>query len=230
MRIIIKAVLFLLFLIPAKSLGQFHYPPCAAYDTVGKDTIRVINSYSNSLYAGIDNYIEIDTLNVHFKNLIVECFMGMTMEDPSCYNIIPAKVGKTYISIYQFDSIDTVLVIKKLMKVLPVPSPYITFNEQKLEAIKYLTKDELFKFKKFGVHLSDDFINDKGWYKIKEITVGFPMGQVYVTKSCLGDSLSDEILKSLSRILSGKEVSFSFTIVGEGELFKRMEPLRINLY
>ncbi len=111
----------LLFLIINASYGQPDFPPCVAYDSIGKDTIRVLNSYSNSLYAGIDNEVKIDRKNVPFNNIIIECSMGIVMEDDSNYIVIPAKPGATIISIYQYDNGDTLLYFSKTMRVNRLP-------------------------------------------------------------------------------------------------------------
>jgi hypothetical protein len=209
---------------------QQDYPPCSAFDSIGKDTICAINSFGNYLYAGIDNPVAIVRKNVPFKNLIVECSRGMAMEDEGNYEIIPSKPGETLISIYQFDSIDTVPVIKKLFIVKSLPQPYVTFDFQKLNHYEYLIKSQLFKKNKFEIHLSDDFIDDNQWFSIKEIIFGYPIGKLYVTKSCEGPRLSNEILKCIKSLPNGTEVSFGFTIAGSGDLFKRIEPIRLKIY
>jgi hypothetical protein len=160
----------------------------------------------------------------------VECERGMAMEDEENYDIIPSRTGETTISIYEFDSIDTVPVIKKLFIVKPVPQPYVTLDFQKLNKYEFLTRDKLRNTNKFEIHLSDDFIDDSEWFSIKEIIFGYPIGKVYITKSCSGPSLSNEILKCIKRIPNGTEVSFGFTIAGSGDLFKRIAPIRLKIY
>ncbi len=210
--------------------GQPDYPPCAAFDTTGKDTLYALNSYGNFLYAGIDNEVAINKKNVPFKKLIVECSHGMAMEDEENFDIIPAKPGETTISIYQFDNVDTVPVIKKLFIVKSVPQPYVTFDFRKLGQNEFLLRSQLLNTNKFEIHLSDDFIDDSQWFSIKEIFFGYPIGKLYVTKSCEGPKLSDEILKCIRVLPSGTEVSFGFTIAGNGDLFKRIAPIRLKIY
>lgn len=223
----------LLFIFSAFSIHGFsqnHFPPCEAFDSNGKDTIHVVNSYSNSLYAGIDNEVEICKKYVPFKNIIVECARGIAMEDSPYYLIVPAKTGTTTITIYQYDNGDTVLYFKKQMRVKSVPPPYITFEKTKLLDYEYLNKKDLLKYKSFEVHLSEDFIDDSQWYTIKEISMGYAIGKLYILKSCEGPKLSNEILKLIQRIPPGTEVAFTFSIAGDGDFFKRLAPLRIKVY
>jgi hypothetical protein len=229
----VKTKLFLsllFFFYPILLFGQADYPPCSAFDTTGKDTLRALNSFGNFLYAGIDNPLSINRKCVPFKKLIVECNRGMAMEDEENYDIIPSKPGETTISIYQFDSIDTVPVIKKLFIVKPVPQPYVTLDLQKLNKYEFITRDKLRNTNKFEIHLSDDFIDDSEWFSIKEIIFGYPIGKVYITKSCKGPRLSEEILKCIKSLPNGTEVSFGFTIAGSGDLFKRIAPIRLKVY
>jgi hypothetical protein len=210
--------------------GQKHYPPCAAFDSTGKDTIRVVNSYSNSLYAGIDNEVEISKKYVPYKNIIVECSRGIAMEDSPYYLIVPAKPGYTTITIYQYDKGDTVLYFQKKLQVKSVPPPYIAFQSARLLDYKYLDKGDLLKFRRFEVHLSDDFIDDSQWYTIKEISMGYAIGKLYILKSCEGPKLSNEIIKLIQQIPPGTEVAFTFSISGDGDFFKRLAPVRIKMY
>jgi hypothetical protein len=228
MKLFNLAILLILFF--AKAEGQFDYPPCIAYDTVGKDTIRVLNSYSNSLYAGIDNIVEIDKKNVPFKNLIVECAMGMVMEDETNYLVIPAKPGTTLISIYQYDQGDTVLYFSKIMNVRRFPSPYVTLDGIKITDYDFITKKLLKKSNYFEVHLSDDFVKDGDWYKVKSFVFGYPVGSLYMSKSFEGAVISDELIKTIKSLNPGSEASFIFTISGSGDIYKRLPPVKVKIY
>jgi hypothetical protein len=210
--------------------GQIHFPPCDAFDSSGKDTICVVNSYSNSLYAGIDNELEISKKYVPFKNIIVECFMGIVMEDSPYYLVVPAKIGFTTITIYQYDKGDTVLYFRKKMRVKSVPPPYITLNKIRLADYEFIEKNDLLKYRSFEVHLSDDFIDDSEWYKIKEITMGYAVGKLFISKTCEGPKLTNEIMGLIQRIPPGTEVAFTFSIAGDGDFFKRLAPIRFRVY
>jgi hypothetical protein len=188
------SLLILLFLISGRLFGQPDFPPCIAYDTFGKDTIRVVNSYSNSLYAGIDNEVTINRKKVPFKNIIVECTMGMVMEDDSNYIIIPAKPGIILINIYHYDDCDTILYFAKAMHVKRMPSPYVTLDRVKLTDYDCLSRKLLKRIRYFEVHLSDDFIEDGDWFKVKSFVFGYAVGQLYATKSCEGAKITDQIL------------------------------------
>jgi len=228
-RTLLKNIILFLIFSPVSGFGQSNYPPCIAYDNKGKDTIRSINSHSNILYAGIDNPIELVKKNVPFKNIIVECTRGMTMEDSLNYIVMPSKPGTTLISIYQFDKGDTVLYFQKAMQVKSLPQPYITLEMVKLTELEFLSKQLLLKNRHFEVHLSEDFVDDSQWFTVKEITIGYPFGKLYVTKSCESNTLSDDILKAINKLPQGTEVTFIFTISGEGDLFKRMGPIRMKV-
>jgi len=219
----------LLILIVTNIQSQPDFPPCIAFDSIGKDTIKVLNSYSNSLYAGIDNEVVINKKYVPFKNIIVECAMGMVMEDDSNYIIIPAKAGQTLISVYQYDSGDTVLCIKKYMNVKRVPAPYITLDRIKLTDYDYISRELLLNLKYFEVHLSEDLVDDN-WYTIKSLVFGYPVGQHYISKSCDGTILCNEILEDIKKIPAGTEVTLIFTISSSGDIFKRLSPIKIKIY
>jgi hypothetical protein len=221
----------IILLLPFELIAQSNFPPCSAYDNIGKDTLRSVNSYSNSLYVGIDNPIEVVKKNITYKNISLVSSQGIVIKDDSYkFNIIPSKTGEILIYVYQHDNGDSVLVFSKVMNVLRVPQPYIAVERMKFNELQSVNKDFFKSNKLFEVHLSDDFIDDSQWFKIKEISVGHVSGMLYTSKSCAGSVLSDEILNMLSNVYSGKEVSFVFTITGTGDLFIRMQPVKIKIY
>jgi len=222
-------LLISVFLVFGKIIGQPDFPPCAAYNSAGKDTICVLNSYSNTLYVGIDNEIKINRVNVPFKNLIVECTMGLVIEDDSNYLVIPAKPGTTTINIYQYDSCDTSLYFTKSIRVKRLPSPYITLDRVKLSDYKWLSRNLLKTIKCFEVHLSDDFVEDSEWFKVKSFVFGYPVGQLYASRSCEGATITEEILQTIKKLPSGTEASFIFTIEGSGEVYERLPPVKIKI-
>ena len=223
-------IVFISIFLFQKGFSQTEFPPCEAFDTLGKDTIRAYNSYSNSLYAGVDNYIAINPATVPFKKLIIECPGGMVMDDEPNYLIIPSRPGTVKISIYQYDHGDTVLFFEKKMNVKPIPTPYITFDGSRLTSYPFISKNKLLKVRRFEVHVSEDFINDNDWYRIKEITVGYPIGNLYKSKTCEGEILSNEMVAELAKLPSGKEVTFSYTIAADGDFIKRIAPIRIKIF
>ena len=211
-------------------IAQVNFPPCSAYDTIGRDTIRAVNSYSNSLYAGIDNPIEINKTNLPYTKYFIECSKGIVLDDYPYLIVIPAKPGTVVIRYYQYERGDTLLAFSKTFNVLKVPQPFIALEKTNLSSFQFLTKDQLKKNKRFEVLISEDFVNDKNWFTIKEITIGYPKGKLYVVKSCLGPELTDNIVKGILELISGKEVSFSFTIKGTGDIYKRIPPIRVKVY
>lgn len=212
-------------------LPAFTYAQTAKESTaVGKDTINVLNSHSNSLYAGIDNYVEINRKTIKYKQIIVEVAKGMVMEDENLYIVMVGRPGTTTISLYQYDNGDTLLFAKKTMIVKAVPAPFISFNGKNLNELTYITKSDLKKNKNFEVHLSNDFVEDSEWFKIQSFTIGYTYGQQYISKTCEGASLTNEIISILDRLAPGKEIVFAFILEGSGDMFKRLEPIRLKLY
>lgn len=214
----------------SNSFGQEDYPPCSAFDSIGKDSIYAINSYSNTLYLGIDNEIKLSEKFFPYKNILVECSSGMAMEDSPFYLVYPSKTGAAIISVYQWDNGDTNLVLKKAFNVQAVPAPAVSIRHVPLNTIKEITKNELLKEGKFEVHFSDDIIDDHDWFSIKEITMGYPVGQLYKTLSCPGPKFSNEMINAITKLLPGKEVSFAFILAGQGDLYKRVSPIKIKVY
>lgn len=221
---------FIFGFIPVFIFAQ-NFPPCTAYDSSGKDTIVSTNSYSNSLYVGIDNPVEIVKSNVNCKNLVLKSSNGIVIkEDSYKYTIIPSKTGQLTIKLYQFDNGDTVLIFTKAMNVLMVPKPYITVDRLILSEQQSINRIFFIKNKLFEVHISDDFVDDSQWFKIKEISVGYVKGQFYTSKSCSGSMLTDEAVNLIQNAIPGKDVSFVFTVIGTGDLCIRMTPIKVKVY
>lgn len=194
------------------------------------DTVRLINSKTNTLYAGIDNYLEINKKIIPFKNLIVEVPRGMVMEDGKYYIIMVGKPGTARLNIYQYDKGDTVLCYARNFQIKAVPVPHVCLNGENLENASFVTIEQLSGKKCFDVRISEDFVDQEAWYVIKSITIGYSYGKVYVSKTCEGDSLSDEVLEELQRVAIGKEIALIFTLSGTGDIYKRTEPIRLKLY
>ena len=228
MNKIIQLLILLVF--PLFSFAQSNFPPCTAYDKNGKDTLRALNSHSNSLYAGIDNLVEVVKTNLNYKKILIKCSNGLVFADnTNTFNIIPSKTGTILLFVYQYDEGDTVLVFTKAMNVLKVPSPYVDIERVKISDIQSIDREFFKKNKRFEVHVSDDFVDDSQWYNIKEFSVGFAKGQFYVSKNCLGSVLSDDAIELISKVIPGKEVSFVFTITGTGDIFMRMPPVKVKI-
>lgn len=193
------------------------------------DTIIVITSHNGFLYAGIDNYIEINQKFLPYKNIIVEVAKGIVMQDEDYYMLMVGRPGNTTLSVYQYDMGDTVLVFRRNMIIKAVPAPYIAFNGSKLDDLEAIQKQQLLVVKRFEVKISEDLIDDDDWFQIKNITVGYPYGKMYITKSCEGAELSKEILDEIATIAPGKEIAFAFTLTASGDVYKRIPPIRLKL-
>lgn len=194
------------------------------------DTVRLINSKSNTLYAGIDNYLTINKNIIPYKNLLVEVIRGMVMEDEGMYIIMVGKPGMTRLNLYQYDKGDTVLCYYRNFQIKSVPAPYVCLNGENLEEASFITLEQLSGKKCFDVRISEDFVDQESWYEIKSITIGYSYGKLYVSKTCDGDSLSSEVLEELHHIAKGKEIALIFTLSGTGDIYKRTEPIRLKLY
>jgi hypothetical protein len=115
------------------------------------------------------------------------------------------------------------------MRVKRLPLPYVTLDRIKLTDYDRLPKKLLKNIGCFEVHLSDDFVEDGEWFKVKSFVFGFPVGQLYATKECESAKLTDEILESIKKLPPGTEASFIFTIEGSGEVYKRLPPVKIKI-
>ena len=73
-------------------------------------------------------------------------------------------------------------------------------------------------------------MDDSQWFSIKEIIFGYPIGKLYVTKSCEGPKLSNDIIKCMKGLHNGTEISLAFTIAGSGDLYKRIAPIKLKIY
>jgi hypothetical protein len=210
--------------------GQEDYPPCSAYDSIGKDTICAINSFGNNLYIGIDNEIKLSEKYFENKNILLKCSPGKIIVDSPLYLVYPSKNGTAIILVYQNNFEDSNIVYKKLFNVLSVPAPAITVGHIPLNTINEISRSELIHKGKFEVHVSDDIIDDHDWFFIKEITLGYSIGPYYKTVTCQGDKFSDEMISAISRLTPGKEVSFAFIILGQGDIYIRVAPIKLRVY
>jgi len=173
------------------------------------DTIISLTSIDNVLYTGVDNYIIINNKLLPFKNIIVECTMGIVMEENGKYLVVPAKTNNTYIIVYQYDNGDTLEVFRKYMKVQKLPNPYITFDDQKLLNLSVIEKEKLCKAKQFKINISSD-IKDN-WQEIKSINIKYNYKNRIVEKSFEGYNINDELIKDINKI-NNDTITFTFLI------------------
>ncbi|HEY9124676.1 MAG TPA: hypothetical protein PK252_10840 [Bacteroidales bacterium] len=221
--------IFLLIIFAFQALilsGKADYPPCQAYTPQGKDTIDAIYSYSNALYAGIDNYIYVDKQKINFP-VLVECTMGLAMEEDTMFIVVPSKPGKTIIRLYKEGDTTGMPVFEKEMEVLAFPKPYIKYDFDRLDTLKYLSLLRLKKTNKFSVALSDDLTNESKWFKVKSITVGYAIGHQYMTYSFESDTIGNEVI---AKLYPGLEISLVFTISGRNGIVIRMLPIKVRIY
>lgn len=117
----LKPLLFILTILFSGAidlLGQEDYPPCSAYDSIGKDTICSINSFGNNLYIGIDNEIKLTGKYFENKNILLKCSPGKVIVDSPLYLVYPSKNGTAIISVYQNNFDDSNIIYKKIFNVL----------------------------------------------------------------------------------------------------------------
>jgi hypothetical protein len=116
------------------------------------------------------------------------------------------------------------------MRVNRIPLPYVTLDRVRLSDYDFINKKLFKKIRRFEVHLSEDFVQDGDWYKVKSFEFGYPAGQLYISKSYEGAGLTDEVLHTINKLPSGTEAWFIFTIEGSGDIYKRLPPIKVKIH
>lgn len=206
--------------------SQGHFPICEAY--VPKDTFESQLSYSNVMYAGVENVFKIK-LGDKSGAIVVKTDNGLVFDDDEGnWVVMPSKKGWAMLTV--FDKEQTKILAQRRFEVLNLPQPFISFNNDRLDTLKSVSKEKLLSNPGFKIRISDDIPDSYEWFRIKEILVGFMFGPVYVKKTCSGNKLSKEVLTDLSKLNLGKDVSLVFTLTGDGDVYKRLPPVTLKLF
>lgn len=206
-----------------------NFPPCIAFDTLKSDTIKLINSYSNVLYVGIDNAIEVDTIKLGWNPSKIKFSHGTFFEDELVYYIIPLKAEP--ITVYLFkNASDTLATLNKKLQVEPLPKPYITIGRINLHNTNLISKSLIIKEKSLEVHISPYIVDDSKWFKITDFTFGFLKGRMYMTKYNEGAKFSNETLDIINILTFGSEFSLNVKVSsGDGNIIKSMPLIKLRL-
>jgi hypothetical protein len=227
----LSLILFFWFLASLSVYSQEEeYPPCSAYDTIGKDTLRAVNSYGNFLYVGIDNEILVNPSKFSYKAYFIKTTNGEVFSDEGSYIIIPSHEEPAILTIYGLPENDTVFLFSKIMEVKTLSLPYIICGGYRLSNLKYIRKQFFSSNDSFEIHLSTDFVDDSKWYSIKDITMGYTYGTIYKTLSCCGNKLSKQLKHEINMLLPGKEITLIFRVVSEGDVIKTLPAIKLVIY
>ncbi|QQS51310.1 MAG: hypothetical protein IPM71_00885 [Bacteroidota bacterium] len=212
----------------------FFIPSLYAQSRFGLDlsaeTIFSTSSRSNTLYTGIDNYLELkldETMG--YDSIILQCNNGKVFFD-SCYVVIPRRPGSLRIEVFGFidDNIDTLGY--KSFKVNTLPSPQLAFDEIIVsDSILVDHKDFINADTMFMVYTNDLIGSDK-WLRISEFTIGYNYGGYYIGESNNNGAITQEMKELVLNKGIGRWMSVKVICQANSSLFLSNIIYRVLFY
>ena len=194
------------------------------------DTIYTLNSKSNTLYLGIDNYIHVPEVYLNDSAYDIRINNGKIFKDSSLINVIPRRLPDAFLNIYKYADQDTILIKSIRYFIKYVPKPCILINNQCLNDISIIDRNEFINNPVLGIYISDDIIGSQDWYKIKRFSFGYVFGSVYKSFESSTNLLTDEMIEALHHLKPGQEVHIKISIVSQGFLVSYLPVYTIKIY
>jgi hypothetical protein len=223
--ILLIQILFLFF--SSNSMAQGRYGL-----ELSETSIVSLSSKKGYLYAGIDNYLMLDSSLV---NNSIFTALGTSngqvfMDTNNVGLIIPEKAGKLRLSLICTDGSDTVLNGYKYFHVKDIPDPQLTLDSIPIPSNAAIKKNVLLSCDSLGIYFSDDIIGSSHWMIITGFILGYNYGGFYVSHINPTNKLSKETKELINRIGSEEEISIRTTIEYECKIKKELPIYRIQIY
>ncbi len=206
--------------------GQYRYGANLS-DSIFKLTL----SRSNTLYAGIDNPVEIDIDdNERFEDYILETTNGVVVYDSLRFITIPVRSGLSRLVLSKIEANDTILKGHRFYRVKNVPDPLLRIDTICYDETSDIYKRQLLQSDSISIFFSPDIIDSENWFKITGYSIGYIFGGFYRSYSFEGDQISSAAKSVVMRISPGKIIVFRITAESEGNIKKEMPVYRLRLF
>lgn len=227
-KTILISVFFILFCLRF-GISQREYPPCAAYNESETDTISTLNSYSNTLYVGIDNILKVNKNILRFP-FRVTTNNGIIYEDNSNYYIMPERLGTSIISIYPKANVNAPPVLQKTFFVKRLPQPQLSLCDLLLYKVKEVDRNFLLNCDKLDVFYTDDLKNSNNWLKIIRINMGYSYGSFFVEHSSVNNIITGQMKNLMRKIPPNEYLIITVTCINKDNVKMVLPSCNLKVY
>lgn len=194
------------------------------------DSIFTINSKSNTIYLGIDNYIYIPDNVIADSTYIVNTDNGIIYKDSLHYNLIPSRLPVAHISIYKLNIKDTILIRNEKFIVRYTPKPCIYIGNKCLNNISGIDKYFLIDNPELKIFVSNDIIGAENWLKIKRFSLGFVYGSVYKSYESENNQMTKEMISTIKNFKPGQKITIKVTLESNSNLTVFLPIYSLTIY
>jgi hypothetical protein len=206
--------------------GQYRYG-----ENLSDSIFNLVLSRSNTLYAGIDNPVEIEINdNERFEDYILETTNGVVLYDSLRFITIPVRSGLSRLVLSKIEANDTILKGHRFYQVKNVPDPLLRIDTICYDETSDIYKRQLLQCDSISVFFSSDIMGSENWYKITEYSIGYIFGGFYRSYTFKGNQFSNAAKSVIMRISPGKIIVFRIIAESEGNIRKELPVYRLRLF
>ena len=222
-----KGIYILLILIccPWILTGQYRYG-----ENLSDSIFSLVISKSGTLYAGIDNPVEVHLNDDEsIEDFILEVTNGTVFYDSLQFITIPVRSGISRLILSKVEGTDTILKGHKFFQVKSIPDPLLKIDTACFSEESGIYKQQLLYADSISIFFSSDITGSENWLRVKEYSIGYIFGGFYKSYSFEGSKISKTAKIIISRISPGKVIVFRVIAESEGDVQKELPVYRLRL-
>jgi hypothetical protein len=206
--------------------GQYRYG-----ENLSDSIFNLVLSRSSTLYAGIDNPVEIEINdNERIEDYILETTNGVVVYDSIRFITIPVRSGLSRLVLLKIEANDTILKGHRFFQVKNVPDPLLRIDTICYDETSDIYKRQLLQSDSISIFFSSDIMGSENWFKITEYSIGYIFGGFYRSYSFKGNQINNAAKSVILRISPGKVIVFRVIAESEGNIKKEMPVYRLRLF
>jgi hypothetical protein len=195
-------------------------------------TIISITSRKGYLYAGIDNYLQVNqSLISECDTLLIAASNGTILFDTlNMFVLFPDRVGSMRLTIQCMKNSDTLITGYCYFTVFNVPDPVLTLNDQPIGSPLSISKASFLSSDSLGVYFGNDIYGSEKWIRITDFTIGYNYGGFHISHVNNSNKISAKTKEIISNLGPDHEISILISVKTEGNVQKQLPIYMISLY
>lgn len=221
----IKILIVILLLYCPKSYSQSRY----GYK-FPSGTIKSAISKSGNLYAGIDNPLIVSLPGFNYDDYSVSSNNGEVFIDSLELKVVPIRTGDIRFMISKTNSDSTEYLGHSKLKVHNLPSPRLKLNALTVYDTTSISSNELPDIDSISVFISEDIPDSDSWYSVKEFSIGYNYGGIYIGTNNIGSALTSDTRKLIKQMRPNRYLSINAIIRSSTGVTKSMPLVKVYVY
>jgi hypothetical protein len=223
-----RIILCVWFIVPMMAMGQDNFYTIKEPDRHGI-SLQVTTSVSGNLYAGVDNYIRVQSRDIPLSEVHVKADQGIFLPDDSLFYCMPSRPGRFLVHVYRA-STDTTLLFTQRVPVSSLPLPALRVGRSEIRDEQEIPLAEILLADSIGIVFTPDIPGSDRWIQIQAFTVGYFSADKDIQTTNPGPVFHPKTRDVIKKIRPGQQVYFRIQAGEEGEIRQELPVFRVKVY